>query len=334
MDVSSLAAAMAGAQVGRTQIAMAAKMMKMNADSAASIIQVIEAAQQNLDTARRCGSGPRAESRHYGLSAREQRPHDRHPGLARAAAGHAAGGRAAPQRRRSGIPFWAIAVGAAALGFAIVLFTPRFYTMQRTAALPDVQSAQRPEPAESAPAQPRRRRPRWRRPRGAGVALCRQGARRGGRGPCEDAACDERAARVARRTAPGSEWSTRPRGREAALFPDRGAGALLRAQPEAQGDRRRHQLLQGHRIHQRGDRRRRQGRRHDGRDGVLGAATIDPRVVEAIEGLMRAGYLTKAHRDEIAANVPRELKDRFARIVGTTPPCPKPPWWASFSVEH
>jgi hypothetical protein len=48
MDVSSLAAAMAGAQAGRTQMAMAAKMVKMNADSAASIIQVIEAAQQNL----------------------------------------------------------------------------------------------------------------------------------------------------------------------------------------------------------------------------------------------------------------------------------------------
>ena len=37
------------AQAGRTQLAMAAKMMKMNADNAASIIQVIEAAQQNLD---------------------------------------------------------------------------------------------------------------------------------------------------------------------------------------------------------------------------------------------------------------------------------------------
>jgi hypothetical protein len=50
MDVSSLAAAMAGAQAGRGQMAMAAKMMKMNADSAASIIQVIESAQQNLAT--------------------------------------------------------------------------------------------------------------------------------------------------------------------------------------------------------------------------------------------------------------------------------------------
>ena len=57
MDVSSLAAAMAGAQGGRTQMAMAAKMMKMNADSAASIIQVIESAQQNLTTLANAASG-------------------------------------------------------------------------------------------------------------------------------------------------------------------------------------------------------------------------------------------------------------------------------------
>ena len=48
MDVTAVAGAMVGAQVGRAQLAMAAKMMKMNADNAASIIQVIEAAQQNL----------------------------------------------------------------------------------------------------------------------------------------------------------------------------------------------------------------------------------------------------------------------------------------------
>ena len=39
---------MAGAQVGRLQLAAAAKMMKMNADNAAAIIQVIEGAQKNL----------------------------------------------------------------------------------------------------------------------------------------------------------------------------------------------------------------------------------------------------------------------------------------------
>jgi hypothetical protein len=48
MDVTAVASAMVGAQLGRAQLAMAAKMMKMNADNAASIIQVIEAAQQNL----------------------------------------------------------------------------------------------------------------------------------------------------------------------------------------------------------------------------------------------------------------------------------------------
>lgn len=48
MDVSSLAAAMAGAQIGHLQLAAAAKMMKMNADATAAIVQVIDAAQKNL----------------------------------------------------------------------------------------------------------------------------------------------------------------------------------------------------------------------------------------------------------------------------------------------
>ena len=48
MDVSSLASAMVGAQIGRLQLAAAAKMLKMNADNAASIVQVIDAAQKNV----------------------------------------------------------------------------------------------------------------------------------------------------------------------------------------------------------------------------------------------------------------------------------------------
>ena len=47
MDVSSLAAATVGAQMGRLQLAVAAKMLKMSADNAASIVQVIEAAEKN-----------------------------------------------------------------------------------------------------------------------------------------------------------------------------------------------------------------------------------------------------------------------------------------------
>ena len=57
MDVSSLAAAMVGAQLGRMQYAAAARMMKMNADNAASIAQVIEAAQQNLDQLAKVAAG-------------------------------------------------------------------------------------------------------------------------------------------------------------------------------------------------------------------------------------------------------------------------------------
>ena len=67
MDVTAVAAAMVGAQVGRAQLAMAAKMMKMNADNAASIIQVIEAAQQNLGRTRQ-RAWP--EPRHHGLTRR------------------------------------------------------------------------------------------------------------------------------------------------------------------------------------------------------------------------------------------------------------------------
>ncbi len=56
--------------------------------------------------------------------------------------------------------------------------------------------------------------------------------------------------------------------------------------------------------------------------------TPDPRVADAVEGLMRAGYLNRGHREDIGANVPRDYKERFARVVGIKSPCPEPPWWA------
>ena len=57
MDVSSLAAAMAGAQIGRLQLAAAAKMMKMNADGAADAAKLLEAASQNMKSLANVGSG-------------------------------------------------------------------------------------------------------------------------------------------------------------------------------------------------------------------------------------------------------------------------------------
>jgi len=49
MDVGSLATAFIGARTGQVQLAIAAKMLRMNADNANSVIKIIEAAQQNID---------------------------------------------------------------------------------------------------------------------------------------------------------------------------------------------------------------------------------------------------------------------------------------------
>jgi hypothetical protein len=48
MDPASLAAALVGAQMSNVQTAMSAKMLRMNADSAASVAQMIDSAQQNV----------------------------------------------------------------------------------------------------------------------------------------------------------------------------------------------------------------------------------------------------------------------------------------------
>jgi hypothetical protein len=48
MDSVSLATAFVAARQGEVQMAVAAKMMRMNADAAKSVVQLLEAAQQNF----------------------------------------------------------------------------------------------------------------------------------------------------------------------------------------------------------------------------------------------------------------------------------------------
>ena len=50
MDPASLASAFIGAQMSQAQTAMAADMMRMNADSAKSVAQLIDAAQKNMQS--------------------------------------------------------------------------------------------------------------------------------------------------------------------------------------------------------------------------------------------------------------------------------------------
>lgn len=49
MDTAAIASAFVGAKAAEVQMAFAAKMLKMNADASKSIVQVIEAAQENLN---------------------------------------------------------------------------------------------------------------------------------------------------------------------------------------------------------------------------------------------------------------------------------------------
>jgi hypothetical protein len=49
MDLS-LVTAMMGAQAGMTQLAVAGSMLKMNTENAASVVKLIDSAQQNLNS--------------------------------------------------------------------------------------------------------------------------------------------------------------------------------------------------------------------------------------------------------------------------------------------
>lgn len=54
---AALVSAFVGAQTAQLQMAVAAKMMRMNADAAASIVKVIEAAQDNMQQLANVASG-------------------------------------------------------------------------------------------------------------------------------------------------------------------------------------------------------------------------------------------------------------------------------------
>ena len=57
MDPASLAAAFVGAQMGRVQMQAAAAMMRMNADAAQSVAEVVQAAAQNAQNSANFAAG-------------------------------------------------------------------------------------------------------------------------------------------------------------------------------------------------------------------------------------------------------------------------------------
>ena len=57
MDIAALTSSLIAARTGQTQVALAMKMVKMNAEQAASIVQVLEAAQANMEQLVAAASG-------------------------------------------------------------------------------------------------------------------------------------------------------------------------------------------------------------------------------------------------------------------------------------
>lgn len=227
------------------------------------------------------------------------------------------------------IPFGVVAVAAVAVGFAIVTVTPKFYSVQRTATLPAFQEtkARSDEPAAAS----------------APVDTTPINADYAGKSPEEaaslaDAVCAQRVAAA----------KAQPK-----LMADGSGGSKIAAENVrlscflAEGTAR--FCIASHRRRATADiinyfkgieyanasvgvmqkAIARPMAPPSGQAAPAGNVQFgpDPRVVEEIEGLLRAGYLAQGNRDDILTNVPRPYKERFARVVGSRVPCPEKPWW-------
>jgi hypothetical protein len=245
--------------------------------------------------------------------------------------------------QKSGLPFWIVTACAVALGFTVVLFVPRFYTVQRTAALPEGrETAERIEkPVHSAPAV------------AAPVAAPAPSinAAYAGKSTDEiaklaDSTCMQRATSALLEPKPKSKAGaidafaagqniTDDNNRLACQLTEAPARYCSRSPRQKitaeiisyfvaveQTNASARMVIKAQSMVSLDTRTRRDA------NAPIGSFVIDPRVVSGIEGLIRAGYLQKPQRDDINAVAPRPIKERLDRIVGIKTPCPVPPWWA------
>ncbi len=57
MDPTSLVTALVGAQTGMMQLAVATRLLRMDADQGASVVKLIDAAQQNMNSLANVAAG-------------------------------------------------------------------------------------------------------------------------------------------------------------------------------------------------------------------------------------------------------------------------------------
>jgi hypothetical protein len=249
--------------------------------------------------------------------------------------------RAAPvmsQRQGFKIPFSVVAVAAVAAGFVVVMMTPKFYSVQRTAALPAFKEvkgrSEEPAPASAAA-------------QAAVVAAAPIKADYVGKAPEDvagiaDLVCAQRVAvamaqpQQAARSAPddgAGESRIAAENQKLSCFLSEGTARFC---VPAQRRKATADVINYFKGIEYANASVGVMQNAIGRpilNGVPGAAAgntllgPDPSVVEAIEGLLRAGYIAQGNRDDILANVPHYYRDRFGRIVGNRVQCPERPWW-------
>jgi hypothetical protein len=199
-----------------------------------------------------------------------------------------------PASDSSSLSFWIVTVVAIAVGFTVVMLAPRLYTVQRTAALPAFKNVRVESalPVQSASA----------------AALLADPARYDGKSADEIAKIAEAicAPRQSDRRANLADQSEQLH----CLLtegPARYCSPMQRSRITAA-------IINHFRIVEHA--------------AALSKTDVEPRVLAAIEGLIRTGYLLKPQRDDIGTVAPREIRERFTRIVANKLPCPDPPWWA------
>ena len=236
------------------------------------------------------------------------------------------------------IPFSIVAVAAVAAGFVVVMMTPKFYSVQRTAALPAFQDAkgrsEEPVPVAAA-VQP------------AVVEAAPIKVDYAGKSPEDvagiaDVVCAQRVAvakaqpQQAARPAP-DDGAGGPKiaaeNQKLSCFLSEGTARFCVPAQRRKATADVINYFKGIEYANAsvGAMQKATGRQIPKGDPGAAAANAllgpDPSVVEAIEGLLHAGYLAQGNRDDILANVPRYYRDRFGRIVGNRVQCPEKQWW-------
>ena len=228
--------------------------------------------------------------------------------------------RSHPTVARSGgfkIPFGLVAVAAIAVGFVVVMFAPKIYSPQRTATLPVFKdkSARAEEPA-AAPA-----------PAPSVVPMSGTAPNYAGKSADDvmrlaDAVCEHRAMAAPQKGQAAVEAKLQ-------CFLSEGTARFCTG---GQARKATADIINYFKGIEYTNAAVGMASKLPFRNPAADAAAPTPlapdaRVVEAIEGLLRAGYLSKGNREDILANVPRDYKARFAPIVGNKAPCPEPSWW-------